>query len=145
MGSKRWADLAVGMGYAGQIASSIKSSKEIHVSTGIDALFTYRIKPGKQEVFQSYLDKVLPVTEAEEAYVLSYEIFQGDDGTYYQHERYESEDAIWKHMEVTAAGQQDFSDAAEILAVNILGDVSPKFRETYGIATNYTPFRRIAR
>jgi quinol monooxygenase YgiN len=95
--------------------------------------------------FQSYLDKVLPVTEAEEPYVLGYEIFQGDDGTYYQHERYESEDAIWKHMEVTASGQEDFAASTEMISVSMLGELSQKFRDTYGVSVPYSPFRQVAR
>lgn len=45
------------------------------MSTVIDAVFSHRIKPGMEDRFQSHLDKVLPVTEAKEPYVLGYEIF----------------------------------------------------------------------
>ncbi|MFE3060477.1 putative quinol monooxygenase [Nocardia sp. NPDC059239] len=111
----------------------------------IDALFSYNVKPGMEDRYQAYLDKVFPITEAEEPYVLGYEIFQGADGTYYQHEQYENEDAIWKHMERTAAGQEDFAASTEMLSVTMLGELSDKFRETYGIKVSYTPFRRVAR
>lgn len=109
----------------------------------IDALFSYRVTDEAR--FQQYVDKVFPVTEADEPYVLSYEIFRGSDGTYYQHELYADEDAIWKHMEVTAAGQQDFAASTEMISVTMLGDLSDKFRESFGVETNYAPFRRVAR
>ncbi|TDD34656.1 putative quinol monooxygenase [Saccharopolyspora elongata] len=111
----------------------------------IDALFSYRIKPGMEDRYQAYLDKVLPVTEAQESYVLGYEIFRGDDGTYFQHERYENEEAIWKHMELTAIGQEDFAASTDMLSVSMLGELSQKFRDTYGIGVSYTPFRQVTR
>ncbi|QSE90771.1 antibiotic biosynthesis monooxygenase [Rhodococcus pseudokoreensis] len=111
----------------------------------IDALFSYRVRPGMEDRYQAYLDKVFPITEAEEPYVLGYEIFHGDDGTYYQHEQYENEDAIWKHMERTAAGQEDFASSAELLTNVILGEVSEKFRDTFGVKVSYTPFRSVSR
>jgi quinol monooxygenase YgiN len=119
------------------------------MSTEINNYFSYRIKPGMEERFQAYLDKVLPVTEAQEPYVLSYEIFQGSDGTYFQHERYENEDAVWKHMEVTASGQADFAASTEMISLVILGELSQKFRDTFGadvdLGAEYLPFRQVAR
>lgn len=91
------------------------------MSEAVDALFGYRIKPGMEDRFQAYLDKVLPVTEAREPYVLAYEIFQGDNGTFFQHERYENEEALWKHMELTAEAQEDFNAAAELESMNRTG------------------------
>lgn len=109
----------------------------------IDALFGYRVTDDAR--FQQYLDKVFPITEADEPYVLGYEIFRGSDGTYFQHEHYENEDAIWKHMEVTAAGQEDFAASTEMISVTMLGDLSEKFKETFGVETGYTAFRQVAR
>jgi quinol monooxygenase YgiN len=115
------------------------------MSTAIDALFNYRIKPGMEDRYQAYLDKVLLVTEAKEPYVLGYEIFRGDDGTYFQHERYENEDAVWKHMELTAAAQEDFAASTDMLSISMLGELSQKFRDAFGIGISYTPFRQITR
>jgi quinol monooxygenase YgiN len=115
------------------------------MSTQIDNFFSYRVKPGMEERYESYLNKVLSVTETQEPYVLSYEIFRGDDGTYFQHERYENEDAIWKHMKLTASGQEDFAAATEMLSLIMLGELSQKFRDTYRVRVSYTPFRQVAR
>ncbi|MER5915735.1 antibiotic biosynthesis monooxygenase family protein [Streptomyces sp. NPDC001982] len=117
------------------------------MSEKIDALFTYRIKPGMEERFQAYLDKMLPVIEAE-PYVLEYEIFQGDDGTYYQHERFENEAAMWRHMEVIAEGQADRQASTEMLSLTVLGKMSQKYWDTFGAAAGsvaYERFRQIAR
>ncbi|MBA4025091.1 MAG: hypothetical protein C0482_22275 [Gordonia sp.] len=115
------------------------------MSTTVQALFTYRVKPGCEEQFQSYIDKVFPVTEANEPYVVGYEIFQNADGIYLQHETYENEDAIWKHMNVTASGQADFAASTELLSVQMLGSVSDKFRETYGHPEVFGDFKRVTR
>jgi quinol monooxygenase YgiN len=115
------------------------------MSTVIDNFFSYRVKPGMDGRYQAYLDKVLLVTEMHEPYVLRYEIFRGDDGTYFQHERYKNEDAIWKHMELTASGQEDFAAATEMLSLTMLGELSQRFRDTYGVRVSYTPFRQVAR
>jgi quinol monooxygenase YgiN len=117
------------------------------VSGKVDTLFVYRIKPGMEERFQQYQDKVLPVTRAREPYVLEYEIFQGGNGTYFQHERYENEEALWKHMEVTAAGQEDFNASTELESLTILGEMSEKFWEVFGGpgSVRYQPFRQITR
>lgn len=113
------------------------------MTTTVDALFAYRVTDEAR--FAEYTAKVFPLTEADEPYVLGYEIFRGDDGTFYQHERYADEAAIWKHMEVTAACQADFAASTEMISVTMLGDLSDKFRETFGVTTSYTSFRRIAR
>ena len=47
------------------------------MSTQIDSFFSYRVKPGMEERYESYLNKVLSFTETQEPYVLSYEIFRG--------------------------------------------------------------------
>jgi len=115
------------------------------MSTEIHNYFSYRVKPGMEERFQAYLDKVLPVTEAQEPYILSYEIFRGGDGTYFQHEHYENEDAIRKHLELTGSGQADFAASTEMILLTVVGEISQKFQDTYGIGTNYTAFRQVAR
>jgi len=109
----------------------------------VDTIFSFKVKD--EELFKSYLDKVLPVTENEEPYVLLYDIFKDTDGIYYQHERYTDEDAVWKHMEVTASGQKDFAESTEMLSLKILGEVSDKFRETFGIKEKISPFKSIKR
>ena len=109
----------------------------------VDALFNYRVTD--QARFQSYLDKVLPVTQADEPYVLGYEIFEGADGSYYQHELYEDEAAIGKHMTLTASGQEDFAASTEMISVSMLGPVSDEFRKQYGIDTEFKPFKAVIR
>lgn len=110
-----------------------------NTSQTVDALFNYRVTDPTR--FQAYLDKVLPVTEADEPYVLGYEIFQGADGTYFQHEKYENEAAIARHMELTASGQADFAASTKMISVSMLGPVSDEFREQHGIDTEFTPFK----
>jgi quinol monooxygenase YgiN len=113
----------------------------------IDMLFSYRIKPGMEARYQDYLEKVVPVTEAQEPYVLEYEIYQAEDGTYFQHERYEDEGALWRHLEVTAEGQESFNAAAELQSFTALGQLSQKFWDAYGAlgGTWYKRFRQVAR
>lgn len=109
----------------------------------VDALFNYRVTD--QARYQSYLDKVLPVTQDDEPYVLGYEIFRGEDGSYYQHEFYENEEAIVKHMALTASGQEDFAASTEMISVSMLGPLSGEFRKQYGISTEFTKFKAISR
>jgi quinol monooxygenase YgiN len=115
------------------------------MSNQIENLFHYRIKSGMEEQYQAYLDKVLPVTQAQEPYILAYEISRGSDGSYFQRELYENEEAVWKHMELTAEGQADFIASTEMIELVILGELSKKFRDTYSITTTYTPFRHVTR
>ncbi|MFC9341508.1 putative quinol monooxygenase [Streptomyces sp. NPDC057020] len=111
------------------------------------ALFHYRVKPGKEELFQDYQRKVLPVTEEQEPYVLGYEIFQAPDGTYFQHEHYENEEAVWKHMELTADGQKDWAEATEMIQLTMVGNLTQKFRDVFlrGSGTDFKPFRSVSR
>ncbi|MET7540313.1 hypothetical protein [Streptomyces sp. NPDC005507] len=115
------------------------------MSNEIENLFHYRVKSGMEERYQAYVNKVLPLTQAQEPYVLGYEILQGSDGSYYQRERYENEEAVWKHMELTAEGQADFAAATEMIELVILGELSQKFRDTFGITTTYTPLHQVNR
>jgi quinol monooxygenase YgiN len=116
----------------------------------VDMFFRYTVKAGQQERYQAYLDKVLPVTEAQEPYILEYEIFRTEDGTYLQHERYENEDALHKHMQVTADGQADFAAATELMDLHAVGQLSESYWNTvdsYGIPSTYgySRFRAIQR
>ncbi|MFJ9375047.1 putative quinol monooxygenase [Streptomyces sp. NPDC101455] len=117
------------------------------MSDVVYAIFKYRVKPGMEGRFQDYLDKVLPVTEAQEPYVLGYEIFQAPDGTYFQHEYYENEAAVWKHMELTADGQKDHAEATEFIELTMVGNLTQKFRDTFlgGGGTDFRPFRNVSR
>ena len=116
-------------------------------TTQIDLLFRYRVKEGGESRFQEYLEKVPPLTEAEEPYVLEYEIFVQEDGIYLQHERYVDEEAINKHLTVTAEGQAAWGEATELLEISFLGDLSREFWERWKTptATRYTRFRSITR
>ncbi|WP_405427558.1 putative quinol monooxygenase [Streptomyces erythrochromogenes] len=105
------------------------------------------MKPGMEDRFQASMEKVLPVTEAREPYVLGYEIFQAPDGSYYQHEHYENEAAVWKHMELTADGQKDWAEATEMIQLTMVGNLTQEFRDTFlgGGGTEFRPFRRVSR
>ncbi|ROS60005.1 hypothetical protein EDF42_3386 [Curtobacterium sp. PhB172] len=109
----------------------------------VDALFNYRVTDEAR--YQQYLDKVLPVTEKDEPYVLSYQIFRGADGSLYQHEVCEDEAAIVKHMTLTASGQEDFAASTEFISTTMLGPVSDEFRAQYGIDTEFLPFKTVTR
>ncbi|WP_405814443.1 antibiotic biosynthesis monooxygenase [Streptomyces sp. NBC_01390] len=115
--------------------------------TVVYALFHYRVKPGMEDRFQDYLAKVLPVTEAQEPYILGYEIFQAPDGSYFQHEHYENEEAVWKHLELTTDGQKDFAEATEMIHLTMVGNLTQKFRDTFldGEGTDFKPFRSVNR
>ena len=116
-------------------------------TTRIDILFRSRVKEGGESLFQEYLEKVYQLTEAEESHVLGYEIFVQEDGTYLQHERYEDEEAIYKHLAVTAEGQAAWAEATELLEIDFIGDLSRESWERWRTptATRYTRFRSIAR
>lgn len=113
----------------------------------VDLIFRYRIKPGQEERFQAYLDKVLSVTEAQEPYVLEYQIFRQADGSYLQHERYESEEAVARHLALTAEGQADFHAAAEIIDVMAVGELKQSFWDQFDGPQffRYARFREVAR
>ena len=112
-----------------------------------DTIFRYRIKPGQEERFQSYLDKVLPVTEAQEPYVLEFELFRQEDGSFLQHEPYENEEAVAKHLELTAAGQADFHASVDLLEVRAIGEFTMSFWDEFAGPHffRYSRFREIVR
>lgn len=116
-------------------------------STRVDLLFTYRVNNGQEARFQDYLDLVPPLTEAQEPYVLEYELFRREDGTYLQHERYENETAIYKHLELTADGQKAWGEATELLSLDVIGDLSQKFWKSFDFpgVTSYQRFQAITR
>ena len=109
--------------------------------------FRYRVKPGQEDRYQSYLDKVLPVTERDEPYITEYEILKCEDGSYLQHERYSKPDDIAAHMSLTADGQADFIAATELIDLKVVGEMSSEFWEMYGgpHATAYSRFKAIKR
>ncbi|WP_249998602.1 antibiotic biosynthesis monooxygenase [Actinoplanes sp. M2I2] len=113
----------------------------------VDLIFRYRIKDGEQDRFEQYLDKVVGVTEAEEPYVLEYHIYMQADGTVLQHERYADEDAIYRHLHVTAEGQADWAAATELLDIMVVGRLSQAFWDAYDspVVSRYRRFREIAR
>lgn len=117
-------------------------------STRVDLLFTYRIEDGQETRFQDYLGIVPPLTEASEPYVLEYELFRREDGTFLQHERYVDEDAMSKHLEVTAEGQKAWGEATELLTLDVIGEVSQNYRDSVvdlpGV-TYYQRFQAITR
>ncbi|MGO4249912.1 hypothetical protein AB4Y87_22135 [Paenarthrobacter sp. RAF54_2] len=99
--------------------------------TAITLIFSYTVHD--KALFQSYLEKVLPVTEADEPYILAYEIFQNEEGVYTQREVYADGDALAKHFELTADGQVDFAAATEILSLIALGTPPAGWFETHQI------------
>lgn len=113
----------------------------------VDLIFRYNVKPGEEQRFQAYLDKVFPVTEAQEPYVVEYQIFRQADGSYLQHERYESEEAVSRHLALTAEGQADFHASAEIIDVMAIGDLKQSFWTAFEgpYFTRYARFREVRR
>jgi quinol monooxygenase YgiN len=113
----------------------------------VDLIFRYRIREGEQERFEQYLAAVLPVTEKQEPYVLEYHLYRQDDGTILQHERYADENAIHRHMRLTAAGQADWAAATELLDLMAVGELSPAFWDAYDgpAVSKYRRFREISR
>ena len=113
----------------------------------IDTIFRYSIKPGQEARFQASLDKVLPFTEAEEPYVLEYSLFRQADGSYLQHERYENEEAVARHLERTAEGQADFHASTELIIVMVTGELTMGFWKEFEGPNfiNYSRFREVAR
>lgn len=92
----------------------------------IDVYFTYRVTD--EELFQQYVATVLPLTEAEEPYVLEYTLARAADGTILQHERYENEEAIARHLALTADGQKMWGGSTELTNIRFVGPLSEKFR-----------------
>jgi hypothetical protein len=92
----------------------------------IDVFFIYRVLD--QELFEKYLAAVLPVTEKEEPYVLEYTLARAADGTILQHERYENEEAIGRHLALTSDGQELWGRSTELLDIRFVGPLSEKFR-----------------
>ena len=92
----------------------------------IDVFFTYRVLD--QDLFEQYLATVPPVTEKDEPYVLEYTLARGVDGTILQHERYENEEAINRHLALTADGQKMWGESTELTAIRFVGPLSEKFR-----------------
>lgn len=92
----------------------------------IDVFFTYRVLD--QDLFEKYVATVLPVTEKDEPYVLEYTLARGADGTILQHERYENEAAIARHLALTADGQKMWGESTELTNIRFVGPLSKKFR-----------------
>lgn len=98
----------------------------------VDLLFTYRVKPGEEERFAASQRSIYPITEGEEPYVLEYELFQREDGSYLQHERYFDEAAIQRHLDATAEGQALWNAAVDLDEVFVIGPVSQDFVDRVG-------------
>lgn len=92
----------------------------------IDVFFTYRILD--QNLFKKYLAAVLLVAEKDEPYVGEYTLARGADGTVLQHERDENEDAIGRHLALTADGQKFGGESTELTDFRFVGPLSEKFR-----------------
>ena len=97
----------------------------------IDLYFTYRVHD--EDLFAEYLDAVLPVTAEQEPYVLEYTLARGVYGTILQHERYENEAAIGRHLELTREGQEKWGQSTELLDIRFVGPLSQEFRDAYNL------------
>jgi quinol monooxygenase YgiN len=115
--------------------------------TQLDLVFRFRVKSGQEDLYQKAIDHIVPITEAEEPYVLAYDIFRGEDGVYAQHECYIDEDAMFRHMELTAAGQKDWAIATEVIEVLVLGATTERFWNEVAnpSASGYSLFRKAAK
>jgi hypothetical protein len=112
----------------------------------IDFFFTYRVLD--QDLFEQYVATVLPVTEKEEPYVLEYTLARSADGTVLQHERYENEEAIARHLALTADGQKMWGESTELLDIRFVGPLSEKFRTENAlgpIASWWNRYQAVAR
>jgi hypothetical protein len=112
----------------------------------IDFFFTYRVLD--QDLFEQYVATVLPVTEKEEPYVLEYTLARSADGTILQHERYENEEAIARHLALTADGQKMWGESTELLDIRFVGPLSEKFRTENAlgpIASWWNRYQAVAR
>lgn len=130
--------------HSGRLEETTPYEKDI-MTTQIDLHFRYRVNDEAR--FADYLAIVLPITEREEPYVLEYEIARDSDGIVLQHERYEDEAAIGKHLELTAEGQKAWGEAVELLDIRFVGELSNEFRTAYDSpqASWWTPFRTVTR
>jgi quinol monooxygenase YgiN len=115
------------------------------IDSAITLIFSYRVTDEKR--FRDYLQKVLPVTEADEPYMLEYEIYKNAEGIYIQHEVYADADALSKHFKLTAEGQADWAAATDLINLVALGDPPADWFETHQIprSTAYSKFRSVAR
>lgn len=78
---------------------------------------------------------MLPVTEKREPYVLEYTLARSAVGTtILQHERYENEEAIARHLDRTADGQKMWGGSTELTDIRFVGSLSEKFRAENNIA-----------
>jgi quinol monooxygenase YgiN len=115
--------------------------------TQIDLVFRFRVRPGKEDLYQRSIDHIVPITETEEPYVLAYDIFRDDNGLYAQHECYVDEEAMFRHLERTAVGQKEWAEATDVIDVLVLGAAGDRFWETFGgpLAHGFPLFRKAAR
>lgn len=115
------------------------------MTTAIDLHFSYRVTD--EDKFQRYVDAVLPVTERDEPYVLEYSLARDTDGVVLQHERYENEDAIRKHLEATATGQKLWGESTELIDIRFVGPLSDGFKKEFDspVASWWTADKSIAR
>jgi hypothetical protein len=115
------------------------------IDSTITLIFSYRVTDEKR--FQDYLEKVFPVTEVDEPYMLAYEIYQNPEGIYTQREVYADGDALAKHFTLTAEGQADFAAATDLINLVALGDPPADWFETHQIPRDvaYSKFKAVAR
>ncbi|MEV7388690.1 MULTISPECIES: antibiotic biosynthesis monooxygenase [unclassified Streptomyces] len=112
-----------------------------------DLVFRFHLKPGMEERYEKATTYILERTQ-EEPYVLEYSIHRSADGaSYTQHERYADEEAMWRHLEVTQQGQAEWAEATQVEEVNVLGEPSERFWDTFGGngPRVFAPFRKVNR
>ncbi len=87
------------------------------------------------------------MTEADEPYMLEYEIYKNADGIYVQHEVYADGAALSKHFNLTAEGQADFAAATDLINLVALGDPPADWFDTHQIPRSaaHSKFRSVAR
>ncbi|NYJ73178.1 antibiotic biosynthesis monooxygenase [Allobranchiibius huperziae] len=114
------------------------------MTTTIDLHFRYRITDEAR--FDEYLALVPPITESQEPYVLEYELARDHD-IVLQHERYEDEAAIARHLDVTAEGQRARAESTELLDIRFVGALSDDFKQRNDtpLATWWTRYRSVER
>lgn len=104
--------------------------------------FSFTVKPENEAAYQEMLKETFAITKNESG-TLMYEIFQDENGVYFQHERYADETAVWTHVQNTAKQLQQWFEYTEMKQLIVLGNVSDKFKEQYQVKEVYAPFKRV--
>jgi len=114
-------------------------------NTKIDLIFLFNVKQGQEALYEETVQKQLAITKEKDPGVTGYEIFKKEDGSYCQHEQYESEEAINIHVRNTAKELEVWGRITEITAIYALGNLSDAYLKLYPEIVNFKTFRAVVR